>query len=168
MTAKRLFSLCLAIPILMTAAAKAETGEGTSGQPVPRFASLRADEVNMRSGPGIQYPIEWVYKRQKLPVEIIAEYKTWRRIRDSEGAHGWVHQGMLSGTRTVIVTGKVRVLRTEPDVKSPALARLEAGVIGSLHTCPDAAGWCKADFVGHVGWLRRVDFWGVYSSEVVK
>ncbi|MEO5336698.1 MAG: SH3 domain-containing protein [Magnetospirillum sp. WYHS-4] len=169
MTAKRLLSLCLAIPFLMAAAPKGESGgDGPSGLPVPRFGSLRADEVNMRTGPGIQYPIEWIYKRQRLPIEVIAEYKTWRRIRDWEGAHGWVHQSMVALQRTVIVTGKMRILRAEPDVKGAAVAKLEPGVVGILQECPDAAGWCKVDFAGHVGWLRRVDFWGVHASETVK
>lgn len=168
MTVKRLLTLCLALPLLMAASPRNESGgDGPSGLPVPRFASFRADEVNLRTGPGIQYPIDWVYRRQKLPVEVVAEYKTWRKIRDHEGAQGWVHQSMLAGLRTALVTGKVRVVRAEPDVKGKAVARVEAGVIGLLQECPEG-GWCKVDFAGRGGWLRRVDFWGVHSSEIVK
>ena len=68
--------------------------------PLPRFVSLRANQVRLRTGPGVQYPIEWVYQRQYLPVEIIAEYRTWRKIRDWQSTQGWVHQSMLSGNRT--------------------------------------------------------------------
>lgn len=143
------------------------TLEGT-GLPLPRFVSLRADEVNMRAGPGIQYPIEWVYHRQHLPVEVVAEYQTWRKVRDWEGSQGWVHQSMLAGRRTAVITGKTRTLRAGPDSKTAPLARIQAGAVGTLIECPDPAGWCRVNFSGRAGWLRRVDFWGVHSAEVVK
>ncbi len=164
------FSLGLLAPAaLFGMALEAQaTLEGT-GLPLPRFVSLRADEVNMRAGPGIQYPIEWVYHHQNLPVEVISEYQTWRKIRDWEGSQGWVHQSMLAGRRTVIVTGKTRTLREGPDAKSPPQARLEKGAVGSLIECPGTTtGWCKVRFDDHAGWLRRVDFWGVHSVEVLR
>lgn len=139
-----------------------------SGLPLPRFVSLRADEVNMRAGPGVQYPIDWVYQREKLPLEVIAEHKTWRRVRDWQGTQGWIHQSMLGGTRTVIVTGKTRSLRSEPDTKSAPMARAEPGVIGRLKECPASNTWCRIEIEGYEGWLRRVDFWGVYRHEVVR
>jgi SH3-like domain-containing protein len=81
---------------------------------LPRFVSLRASEVNLRTGPGIRYPIEWVFKRRDLPVEVVDEFESWRRIRDWEGTLGWVHQSMLRGRRTALVTGEPRVLRRAP------------------------------------------------------
>lgn len=163
-----LIALALAVSGSVTTTVSAQaTVEGT-GLPLPRFVSLRADEVNMRAGPGIQYPIEWVYHRQRLPVEVVAEYRTWRKVRDWQGAQGWVHQSMLAGHRTVVVTGKTRTLRKAGDAKSPAVARLQVGTIGRLIECPDTSGWCKVEFAGHGGWLRRVDFWGVHSAEVIQ
>ena len=82
-----------------------------AGLPLPRYVSLRATKVNMRTGPGFQYPVELEYRRQFLPIEIIAEYGTWRKVRDWQGAQGWVHQNMLSGRRTFIVTEEVRTVR---------------------------------------------------------
>jgi len=67
--------------------------------PLPRFVSLRSDKVFMRFGPGKQYPIKWVYERKWLPVEIILEFDTWRKIRDHAGEEGWVHQSLLSDRR---------------------------------------------------------------------
>ncbi len=140
--------------------------QGSSGLPLPRFVSLRADEVNMRTGPGVQYPVEWVYARKDLPVEIIAEFETWRKVRDWEGTQGWVHQSMLSGKRTILITGDVRALRTKDDAKSKAKARIEPGVIGRLVDCPKGNGWCRIEIAGLEGWLRHVDFWGAYKNEV--
>lgn len=139
-----------------------------SGLPVPRYVSLRADEVNMRAGPGVQYPVEWVYKRTGLPVEIIAEFETWRKVRDWEGVQGWVHQSMLSGRRTFIVTGEQRAVRREPSAAADAAALAEPGVIGAFKNCDAAADWCEVEAGGHQGWLRRVDLWGVYRGEPVE
>lgn len=141
--------------------------EGT-GLPLPRFVSLRADQVNLRTGPGVQYPVEWVYQRKDLPVEIIAEYRTWRKIRDWQSTQGWVHQSMLAGKRTIIVTGKRRSLRTTADTKSPPVAQIEAGAIAELKECPTGGGWCTIEAQNLSGWLRKVEFWGAYRDEVLK
>lgn len=139
-----------------------------SGLPLPRFVSLRADQVNLRTGPGVQYPVEWVYQRRDLPVEIIAEYRTWRKIRDWQSTQGWVHQSMLSGRRSVIITGKRRSIRSNADTKSPPIAQIEAGAIAYLDECPTGGGWCQVEADSIKGWLRKVEFWGAYRDEVLK
>jgi SH3-like domain-containing protein len=156
--------------ILAAGPSPAETPpqDGAASLPLPRFVSLRAGEVNMRTGPGVQYPVEWIYQRQNLPVEIIAEHQAWRKIRDWQGAQGWVHQSMVGAKRTIIVVGEVRALRRKPEPTSPAAARAEVGVIGRLLACPDGLDWCRVEIGGHEGWLRREDFWGVQRGEVVE
>ncbi|QDH13951.1 hypothetical protein E3E12_06885 [Formicincola oecophyllae] len=77
----------------------------TTGRPLPRFASLRADRVFLRRGPGERYPVDWVFHRRGLPVEIEREFGVWRLVEDPEGTKGWVHQVTLRGVRTAIVTG---------------------------------------------------------------
>lgn len=139
-----------------------------TGLPLPRFVSLRADQVNLRTGPGVQYPVEWVYQRRNLPVEIIAEYRTWRKIRDWQSTQGWVHQSMLSGKRSIIVTGKRRTLRTNADTKSAPVAQIESNAIASLKQCPTGGGWCRVEADSINGWLRKVEFWGAYRDEVLK
>jgi SH3-like domain-containing protein len=142
-------------------------GKGT-GLPLPRFVSLRADEVNLRTGPGVQYPVDWVYLRQNLPVQIIAEYDTWRKIRDWQGTQGWVHQSMLSGKRTFVITGKKRTIRRRSDSKSPPVAIIHLNAIGDISSCSDLKGWCKISANDNKGWLRRVDFWGVLKDEIIE
>jgi SH3-like domain-containing protein len=80
----------------------------TSGLPIPRYVSLKSDHVNVRAGPTKDNDVAWVYTRAGLPVEITAEFENWRRVRDSEGAEGWVYHSMLSGRRTAVVTMKSR------------------------------------------------------------
>ena len=69
----------------------------TSGLPVPRYVSLKSDHVNVRAGPTKDNDVAWVYTRSGLPVEITAEFENWRRVRDSEGAEGWVYHSLLVG-----------------------------------------------------------------------
>ncbi|HEU0117387.1 MAG TPA: SH3 domain-containing protein [Alphaproteobacteria bacterium] len=141
-----------------------DESKAASGLPVPRFASLRSNDVNMRTGPGTRYPIEWVFSHQGLPVEIVAEYEIWRQVRDSEGAKGWVHKSALTGKRSGIVSGGTRDLHSDPDVTSGAVAHLEVGAVGQLVSCKKD--WCKLKFNGIKGYLRKTDFWGAYPNEV--
>lgn len=152
--------------LLLAVPAAAQTETQPTGLPLPRYASLRADEVNVRTGPGPRYPVEWVFVRRNMPVEIIAEFDTWRRIRDWQGTEGWAHKSMLSGRRTVMIQGDVRTLRREATEDSPAVARAEPGVVGRLESCD--AGWCRVEVGGFEGWLKRDEFWGVYPEESIE
>jgi SH3-like domain-containing protein len=142
-----------------------ENNTGTSGLPLPRFASLRASDVNMRTGPGTRYPIEWVLTRQGMPVEITAEYEVWRRVRDPDGDEGWVHKNALSGRRAALVTGKgVHELRDDDNDQAPLVAHLTESATGRILKCEKD--WCKLDFSGHRGWLKKSEFWGAYPGEI--
>ena len=150
-----------------TVFAASETEDGgkvISGLPMPRFASLRSDDVNMRTGPGTRYPIEWVYKRKGLPVEILSEFEIWRRVRDSEGSEGWVHKSALTGKRTAIVTGAPRNLLGDSINGAEVVAHLENGSVGQVVSC--AKDWCRLNFDGVKGYLRKSEFWGAYPNEV--
>jgi len=134
--------------------------------PIPRFASLKSNEVNLRAGPGEDKPKLWIYQRAGMPVEIIEEFDTWRRIRDYKGVVGWVSAALLSGKRTGIVTDKRRTLHAKPDAAAPAVAELDPGVIAKLIECDGA--WCRLEVKGYEGWMLRTEFWGVFPDEVVK
>ncbi|WP_081581656.1 SH3 domain-containing protein [Pararhodospirillum photometricum] len=159
-------------PAAPTAPAQALDGEVTpreapSGLPLPRFVSLRSDAVNMRSGPGTRYPVVWIYRLRDLPVEVIAEYDNWRKIRDQEGTEGWVHQNMLAGRRFLVTLEGIQVLRTDPAPHARPLARVGPGVIGRLLACPRSTPFCRVEVAGHLGWLPRAGMWGVYREEVL-
>ena len=161
---------CPFLVALALAQSAALPGAADSGLPLPRFVTIQADEANLRTGPGIQYPIEWVYIRPGLPVEVIREFDTWRQVRDHEGVVGWLHRRLLSGRRGVVVLGLDEVtMHQRPDDDSRPVARVEAGVQGRLLRCPDAddpAGdWCYVEFSDRRGWLRRDQLWGVYPFE---
>lgn len=134
--------------------------------PVPRMVSLRADEVNVRSGPDLDHPIMWVFKRRHMPVEIVAEFDVWRKVRDWEGAEGWVHRAMLSGSRSVIVTGDLVTMRRDSNEQSPAVARLAQGMVARIEQCEPA--WCEVTVRDYEGWIPRTGIWGLYPDEVIE
>jgi SH3-like domain-containing protein len=136
-----------------------------SGLPIPRFASLRSDEVNVRTGPGSRYPVDWVFKRKAMPVEIVAEYENWRKIRDWQGASGWVHQSLLTGKRSFIINAKTASLHKTPAASAEVVARLEPEVLGEIRAC--AGDWCRVRVSGVSGWIQRSGMWGVYKSEPI-
>lgn len=149
---------------LVLLAVPVAAGRATEQKPdVPRFASLRHNKVHMRVGPGIRYPIRWVYRRKGLPVEILRDYDIWRYVRDPWGTRGWIHVRNLTSKRTVLVTGRIRRLRADPSDTAAAVARVEPAVIGKLERCEGA--WCRVRVGDYSGWLRRKDMWGVYPEE---
>lgn len=135
-----------------------------SGLPVPRFVSLAADKVNARTGPGSRYPIAWQYQRRGLPVEVIAEYEYWRRVRDHDGTEVWVHKNLTSGRRFALVDGTVRSLFSKPDQAADVLLTAEPGVQARLRKCPNLA-WCQVEIAGTKGWMPRAHLWGLYPHE---
>jgi SH3-like domain-containing protein len=141
-----------------------------SAEPIPRFVSLRADTVNLRTGPGSRYPIEYVYHRKGYPLEIVAEFDQWRQVRDWQGTEGWVHQRMVNGARNVVVQGTQRILRASGDSAGAPVAKLDPGVIAHLLECN--AVWCRVEVQNGTsdvkGWLSRNEIWGVLPGEVVK
>lgn len=168
------------------AAGVAQPKIGASGLALPRFASLKSGNVNLRVGPGKEHPILWNYIKPGLPVEIVLEFDTWRKIRDSEGVEGWVYQSMLSGKRTATVEPwkaqrpdgiaaiietsasdpeTVASIRSKPDAQARIVANLEAGVNVEVLTCDGA--WCSVVAGGHNGWLEQEKLWGVYPKEQI-
>ncbi len=144
---------------------------GPSGLPLPRFVTLRSNEVNLRTGPGIRYPIDWVYQREGLPMQVIDEFEAWRRVRDRDGTVGWVHQSMLSGRRSVIVLTETQELKDDPSDSAGTLAYLEPGFQARLEACP--ASWCQVVAESpqgqrYRGWLPRQEIWGILEGETVE
>jgi SH3-like domain-containing protein len=152
-----------------TQAAAKDAAPTTSGLPVPRYVSLKSDHVNVRAGPTKDNDVSWVFTRSGLPVEITAEFENWRRVRDSEGAEGWVYHSLLSGRRTAVITMKhkddLAPLHDRADQGSAVNARLQAGVVAQVRKC--VTGWCHIAGNGFDGWIEQPRLWGVYADEQV-
>jgi SH3-like domain-containing protein len=169
----RLSVALLGLVLLLGGAALAAGDMGTgqvSGLPIPRFVSLKSDRVNVRAGPNKDQDVRWVYTHAGMPVEITAEFENWRRIRDWEGAEGWVYHSLLSGKRTAVVRPGAGVdlvpLYRSADVESAVVARLQAGVLGTLKSCDGQ--WCQFAGKNFSGYVRQDRLWGAYPNEKVE
>ena len=158
---------CLALSTaLALGASSASAGEAEPSEKLPRFVSLRSDQVNLRVGPGENDPNQGVLTHTQMPVEIIKEFEPWRMIHDWQGTEGWVHERMVSGKRTVVVRGGIRALRRQPDLASEVVARAEPGVFARLIECRGV--WCRIESADITGWVQRIEIWGVYLDEAVQ
>ena len=163
-------AMCLALALAFAVAGAApaqeppaELGPETN-LPLPRYVSLRAGEVNVRRGPGLEYRIDWVFRRSGLPVRVVDEYGNWRRITDSDDAGGWVYHALLTGRRMALVTAPEVTFRAEPDAAAAPTARAEQGVVAHLLQC--RAEWCEVEAEGSEGWVPKGTIWGVGADEV--
>ena len=166
---RRLVLALAALLLLPAAAALAQQVGSVTGLPLPRYASLKTDRVNLREGPSKDHPTTWVFQRAGLPVEITAEFETWLKVRDSEGTEGWVLHSLLSGRRTALVApGKKKEefkLFTSPRTSGDLAATLQSGVIVNIRSCDGA--WCLVDGEGFKGYIQQSNLWGVYPGDRV-
>lgn len=150
--------------------ARAEQVGTASGLPIPRYVSLKSDRVNLHEGPSKDHRTIWVFQRAGLPVEITAEFETWRKVRDSEGAEGWVLHSLLSGRRTALVApwkkGINSTLYEKPNAQSAAVANLQPNVIANVRSCDGS--WCRISGDGFSGYLQQSNLWGVYPNEKIQ
>jgi SH3-like domain-containing protein len=159
----------LAALFASTAFAEELTTGSVTGLPVPRFVSLKPSDTPMREGPGKDHHIKWIFKRAGMPVEVTAEFDNWRRVRDSEGAEGWIFHSRLSGKRTAMVDSKSRepeALYQSPGADAEVVAVLEQGVIGEVDNCE--SGWCRIHGKAFDGYMPQNRLWGVYINEVIE
>jgi len=132
----------------------------------PYYASLKAkaEEANVRTGPSVRYPIRWVYQRPNWPVQVVATFEAWRKIRDVYGEAGWVHKTLLTPKRHVLIQGKgVQQLFRLPVETASVVVLVEEGVAAELISCK--SGWCKIEVDGYKGWIQTPHLWGVDSKE---
>jgi SH3-like domain-containing protein len=125
---------------------------------VPYWASLRSDKVNMRVGPGEEYPILWVFKRKGLPLKVVRLKEGWRLVEDPDGARGWMLARFLTLDRGGYVRGPEPAEMRDKPASGRVLWRVKPGVSGMLGDCE--AGWCRFDISGQVGFVAQDRLWG--------
>lgn len=153
--------IILFLSFFLASAAQAKTN-----LPLPRYVTVKSNEANVRNGPGLQYKIKWVMVRKNMPIEVIAEYDQWRKVRDIQGDEGWMHRSQLTNRRTAIITGDTQMMHERADSSSDPVARIELGASAELLECTTTMCRLKAD--GNKGWVPRNTLWGVYPDETVE
>ncbi|MEL6171497.1 MAG: SH3 domain-containing protein [Pseudomonadota bacterium] len=156
--------LAISVPALAQSSTSPTRGPETN-LPLPRFVSMKTSEGNVRRGPSLTHRIDWVFKRRNLPLEITAEHGHWRRVRDRDGAGGWIHYSLLSGTRTALVENDLITIYAQPDKGTLQVAQLELGVVARLDKCD--LDWCRISAGGYRGWTKKRFLWGVKPDEVI-
>ncbi|MBQ7659469.1 MAG: hypothetical protein IJS26_01820 [Alphaproteobacteria bacterium] len=166
----KVFLSAFAVLFAFFAVAKAEVSDSSeSGLSLPRMVSIRADNINARSGPGTKYPIEWIYKQKGAPLEIINEFELWRQVRDWEGSVSWIHKTRLSGKRFVkVITPGENNIYNNSHYDSRVIAKVEDGVVGEIKKCPKKNEFCLIKFETIEGWVSKKNLFGVYENEVIK
>ena len=157
------FSVSRLLPAMLVCAALPAMAADEAPKP-PYFGSIKGDPVYMREGPSTEHKVKWVYRRKGLPVEVIAVYDVWRRVRDRDGEIGWMHVAVLSRERTAVVTGQgLADVRSTGDPSSAVVARAQPGAVGLLEACNANA--CEVKFEDADGWIDRSRLWGIHANE---
>lgn len=145
--------------VLVTALLGASVANGQAQQKTPYWASIEEPEARMRTGPSTEFPVKWVYKRQNLPVKVVAVHSVWRKVEDPDGDQGWMHVRLLSPKRTAVVVGSsVGSLREAPEDTARIAWRVEPGVVGRIDECDK--GWCRFENAGRYGYIETDQLWG--------
>lgn len=158
--------------------ARLEAVGQVTGLKLPRFVSLKSAETNLRKGPGSRFPSKYVYHRKGYPMQVVAEFENWRKLRDHDGTEGWVHENLISGYRNALVISNAYrtankvynksvgelVLFRYPDETSYPMLRMQIGAIGKIKKCKQE--WCLMKTEKGSGWVLKSNIWGVLQDEV--
>ena len=123
------------------------------------FVSLRSNKVNLRVGPGNEYPIKYVYKIKAMPLKVLGEYEGWYKVVDKDNDEGWVSKNLTMKARYVIVKNGTQILYKKDDLESNPIFRLEENVVAKLDKCEKD--WCKVEVNDKTGWLESKNIWGI-------
>ena len=156
----------------------AQNSSNPSGFEIPRFVSIRAHTTNVRTGPGTNYDVAWIFVKPDLPVEIIQEFDTWRKIRDLDGSEGWVHKPLLTGKRSAYIApwdadAKVGLLAWD-DENATVRAWLTSKYLVLVDSCDgkfcavSAKNFAAEGRSTYSGFVKQESLWGVYPDEIIE
>lgn len=160
---KSILKLCYISILVFTLSFEIQAKAGSSGLSIPRFVSLKSNKVNVRVGPEKRYPIRWVYTSKYEPVEVVAEYDHWRKIRDVNNEGGWVHRSLLSGKRFIVINKNKTALYKYSKISNQIIAYLGKNLRCRLESC--TGDFCKISYDNKLGWVAKTDIWGVYKYD---
>ena len=161
---EKIFIICLIL--INTSFTFAETLGNETGLKIPRFVSLKSDNSNLRVGPSENYPVKLKYIVANMPVEIIDEYKNWRKIKDYEENEGWIHKNLIKGKRfTIVNTPYQEGLQVFIKPKGNNIGKIGKKNVLEVKTC--LMNWCKIKYGKNTGWVNKLNLWGIYDNETI-
>ena len=121
------------------------------------YLMLKNSKVNVRMGPGLDYPVKFIYKKKYLPVKVIDKKENFRKVIDHKKNSGWIHISQLKKVNSVIVLSN-RILFKKPTFNSKPIANLENGRLLILKKCKK--NWCEVRSQNYSGWINIDNVWG--------
>ncbi len=121
------------------------------------YLMLKNSKVNVRMGPGLDYPVKFIYKKKYLPVKVIDKKENFRKIIDHKKNSGWIHISQLKKVNSVIVLSN-RILFKKPSFNSRPIANIDSGRLLVLKKCKKD--WCEVSSQNYKGWINMDDVWG--------
>ena len=121
------------------------------------YLMLKNSKVNVRMGPGLDYPVKFIYKKKNLPVKVIDNKENFRKVIDHKKNSGWIHISQLKKVNSVIVLSN-RILFKKPTFNSKPIANIESGKLFVLAKCKK--NWCKVSSQNYSGWINMNNVWG--------
>ena len=121
------------------------------------YLMLKNSKVNVRMGPGLDYPVKFIYKKKYLPVKIIDKKENFRKVIDHKKNSGWIHISQLKKVNSIIVLSS-RILFKKPTFNSKPIANIESGKLFVLEKCKK--NWCKVSSQNYSGWISMDNVWG--------
>ena len=121
------------------------------------FLILKHNKVNVRYGPGLDYPIKYIYKKKFFPVKVIDKKGNFRRIIDHKKNSGWIHKIMLIKSKSLITTSE-KILFKKPSLFSKPIIKIKSGRLLIVKKCID--NWCKINTDVYTGWIKDDNIWG--------
>ena len=150
--------------VLFSCSGIAVAQSGLQSSSAAGYMALTSHEVNMRVGPGTEYPVTWVYQRRHLPFEVVDEVDAgWVHLRAHDGEEGWITRDLLTTRRTFRVQSYRTEVHRRPEEGSRITAYLSEGVVGELRACQ--GDWCQISLADTRGWVKRENLWGVGRNE---
>ena len=122
-----------------------------------KFLSLKNEKVNVRYGPGFDFPIKFIYFKKFLPVKVIDSKENFRRIIDYKKNGGWIHISQLKKVNSIIVLEDKIVFKKNSKFSEP-IFKIKKGRLVLIKKCLDD--WCKIKTDKYDGWLKNNNVWG--------
>ena len=122
-----------------------------------KFLSLKKNKVNVRYGPGFDFPVKYIYKKTNLPIKQIDKKENFRRIIDLKKNSGWIHISQLKKVNSVI-TIENKILFKKPSIFSEPIANIKKGRLLIIKKCEKE--WCKIESKNFIGWVDKKNLWG--------
>lgn len=133
----------------------------TNATSLQTYASIKANEANVRTGPSIKYPIRWQYTKKRWPIKITEEFSNWRKFEDVDGEAGWIHVSLISKVKHVVFNkNNITDIYKKADLSSRVVLKVQKNVIARLIKCDDNQ-WCKIKLDNKTGWIKSNTVWGV-------